>query len=86
MKRICSWCRQGMSSVESTMLPDTEILHGICNSCCNNFEYQMGVPLQQYLERLPLIVLAVDRSVVAKVPNAQTCHALGKDPREVICS
>jgi hypothetical protein len=24
--------------------------------------------------------------VVAKVPNAQTCHALGKDPREVICS
>jgi hypothetical protein len=84
MKRICAWCRQGMGSVEGTMLPDTEISHGICSSCRDNFEFQMGVPLQKYLDSLPLPVLAVDRSVVVKASNARACHALGKDPREVI--
>jgi hypothetical protein len=80
MKRICAWCRQGMGSVEGTMRPDTEISHGICSSCRDNFEFQMGVPLQKYLDSLPLPVLAVDRSVVVKASNARACHALGKDP------
>jgi hypothetical protein len=84
MKRICAWCRQEMGSVEGTVLPDAEISHGICRSCCDNFEFQKGVPLQRYLDSLPLPVLAVDRSVVVKASNAQACNGLGKDPREVI--
>lgn len=73
-----------MGSVEGSTLPDTEISHGICDGCSDNFAFQMGVPLQQYLDSLPLPVLAVDRSVVVKASNAKACAALGKGPQEVI--
>lgn len=84
MKRVCAWCSQEMGTVEGASRPDTETSHGICDRCLDNFTFQQGVPLQQYLDSLPLPVVAVDRHVVVKAVNAEACRVLGKEPREIV--
>lgn len=84
MKRVCAWCTKEMGIVESSNRPDSEISHGICASCVDNFKFQQGVPFQRYLDSIPVPVLAVDRYVVVKAVNRKACDVLGKDPREII--
>jgi PAS domain-containing protein len=73
-----------MGAVEGSSHPDTEISHGICGSCADNFTFQQGVPFQRYLDSIPVPVLAVDRFVVVKAVNRKACDMLGKEPREII--
>jgi len=73
-----------MGTVEGSAHPDTEISHGICEGCLNNLEFQQGVPLQRYLDSIPLPVVVVDRSVVVKAANRTACEALHKEPLEMV--
>ena len=84
MKRVCAWCTKEMGAVEGSSHPDTEISHGICGSCADNFTFQQGVPFQRYLDSIPVPVLAVDRFVVVKAVNRKACDMLGKEPREIV--
>jgi hypothetical protein len=84
MKRVCAWCNKEMGAVEGSSRPDTETSHGICEGCLNNFEFQLGVPLQRYLDSIPLPVVVVDRHVVVKAVNRTACEALHKEPLEMI--
>jgi hypothetical protein len=84
MKRVCAWCTKEMGTVESSNRPDSEISHGICANCVDNFKSQQGVPFQRYLDSIPVPVLAVDRHVVVKAVNRKACDVLGKDPREIV--
>lgn len=84
MKRVCAWCSQQMGTVEGSKFPDSETSHGICRRCLDNFLFQQGVPLQQYLDSLPIPVVALDRHVVIKAVNAAACRVLGKEPREIV--
>jgi hypothetical protein len=73
-----------MGAIEGSIRPDTEISHGICESCVDNFTFQQGVPFQRYLDSIAVPVLAVDRYVVVKAVNQKACDVLGKDPREIV--
>ncbi len=84
MKRACAWCTKEMGAVEGSSRPDTEISHGICESCVDNFTFQQGVPFQRYLDSIPVPVLAADRYVVVKAVNRKACDVLGKDTREIV--
>ena len=84
MKRVCAWCSLQMGTVEGSSRPDTESSHGICERCYDNFVFQQGVPLQQYLDSLPLPVVAVDQGSVVKAVNEEACRVLGKEPREIL--
>jgi hypothetical protein len=84
MKRVCAWCNKDMGSVERGARPDTGTSHGICAGCLDNFEFQQGVPLQRYVDSIPLPVLVVDRHVVVKTVNRKACEALCKEPPEMV--
>lgn len=84
MKRVCAWCAKEMGYVEGSSRPDTEVSHGICESCVDNFTFQQGVPFQSYLDSIPVPVLTVDRYIVVKTVNRKACDVLGKDPREIV--
>lgn len=84
MKLICAWCRQDIGSVEGSKLSDGEISHGICESCHDNIMFQQGVPLQEYLDSLPLPVLVVNDDVVVQAANRKACELLGKGPLEIV--
>jgi hypothetical protein len=73
-----------MGAVKGSTRPDSEISHGICGSCLNNFEFQQGVPFQRYIDSLPLPVLVVDRHAVIKAVNRRACEALSKEPLEIV--
>jgi len=73
-----------MGTVEGSTRPDTEISHGICEGCLNNLEFQQGVPLQRYLDSIPLPVVVVDRHVVVKAVNRAASESLCKEPREMV--
>ncbi len=83
MKRICAWCRREMGTVAGSIHPDTVLSHGICDQCFDNMQFQLGAPLLQYLDSLPVPVLAVDGNVVVKAVNARGCGVLGKERREI---
>ena len=73
-----------MGAVEGSTRPDTEISHGICEGCLSNFEFQQGVPLQRYLDSIPLPVVVVDRDVVVKAANHSASEALHKEQPEMV--
>lgn len=84
MKLICAWCRPDIGRVEGSKLCDSEISHGICESCHDNIMFQQGVPLQQYLDSLPLPVLVVNDDVMVQAANRKACELLGKGPDEIV--
>ena len=79
MKLICAWCRQDIGRVEGSKLSDSEISHGICESCHDNIMFQQGVPLQKYLDSLPLPVLVVNDDVVVQAANRKACVFSARD-------
>jgi PAS domain-containing protein len=61
-----------------------QLVHGICERCINNFTFQTGVPLQEYLDSLFIPVLAVDSDIVVQMANTAACRALGKELGEIV--
>lgn len=84
MKRVCAWCNGDMGQAEGSARANTETTHGICSRCLDNFKFQQGVPIQRYLDSLPLPVVVVDRYAVVKAMNREACSALGKGPQEIV--
>lgn len=84
MKRICAWCRAEMGTVVGSSHPDDVLSHGICERCVNNLLFQQGATLQEYLDSIPVPVLAVDNNVIVKIVNAKGCEVLGKEAREIV--
>ncbi|MDA8100984.1 MAG: PAS domain-containing protein [Nitrospiraceae bacterium] len=84
MRRVCAWCRTDMGRAEGNKLPDSEISHGICPACVDNFAFQQGVSLEQFLDSLAMPVFVVDGDVIVKAVNKAGCAALGKRPGEML--
>jgi PAS domain-containing protein len=68
-----------MGLVEGSRHPDDMVSHGICEECVDNFRFQQGVPLQQYLDSLPVPIFAVDNDVVVQAVNKRAREVFGKD-------
>jgi PAS domain-containing protein len=58
--------------------------HGICLSCRDNFTFQEGVSIQEYVENLGVPVLVLDENFEIVTANRRACEALGKTPRQVV--
>ena len=68
MKRVCAWCNSPMGSVRmSKTAGSCLVTHSICSDCSDNLDFQLGVPLQRYLDslKIPIIALNGDGSVIA---------------------
>jgi hypothetical protein len=52
--------------------------------CRDNIEFQMGVPLWQYLNALPYPIVLVDGNVRAEWANTATRQLLGKSESDII--
>lgn len=75
MKRVCAWCNRPMGSVRIKTSSDSGLVtHSICSDCSDNFDFQLGVPLQRYLDslKMPVIALNGDDRVIAV-----NCEAFG---------
>ncbi len=73
-----------MGTVAGSSHSHDVVSHGICERCVDNLTFQAGVPLQQYLDSIPVPVLAMDSNIIVQAVNAQGCEILGKKQREVV--
>lgn len=80
MKRICAWCGAEMGTVPEPMLPAELLSHGLCTACASNLYFQTGAPLLEFLNSLPVPILAVDDDGVTVAANAKACEVLGRSP------
>jgi hypothetical protein len=66
--------------------PQTEsrVTRGICTACREHFAFQMGVPLQTYLDSLPVPIFVVDGDAVVQAANKQGYRTLQKGPDQVL--
>ncbi len=60
MRRVCAWCNKFMGRNDDPYDGAEPITHTICDECADNLDFQLGVPLQRYLDSLKVPILLVD--------------------------
>jgi len=80
---VCSWCKEPYDTIEIGVSMGEAVQQGICEKCIDNFLSPRGVTLRQYLDRLPVPVLVVDRDMVVQMANAAARRKLGKNDKEM---
>ncbi|MDH4161292.1 MAG: hypothetical protein OEW15_01215 [Nitrospirota bacterium] len=80
----CSWCNNEMSPNESGRSTDRRISLPLCSSCSELLVFQMGVPLQTFIDRLPAPIFVVDNNATVEAANALGYSFLNKKPEDVI--
>ena len=59
------------------------VSHGLCKSCLHHFLAQLGMPLPQYLEGIPVPVVAVSSKGTITAANQKAFDLLEKTPDQV---
>jgi hypothetical protein len=84
MKRVCAWCNKQMSPVrvKKADIPCL-VTHSICSDCSDNLDFQLGVPLQRYLDsfKIPIVALNGDGRMIAVNSEASGIYS-GKADKE----
>ncbi len=83
MNRQCVWCNNEIGPVESGRRAGRRIAHTLCARCTEHFVFQMGVPLQTFLDSLPAPIFVVDSGGVVQAANRMGYTLLRKGPRQV---
>ena len=60
------------------------IIRSICTTCLESFAFQMGVPLQTFLDSLPVPIFVVNDDVVVQAANKLGYGLLKKDSQSVL--
>ena len=82
MNRQCAWCK---GSVAKTLSPDRRrIADSVCGNCSESFVFQMGVPLQTFIDSLQAPIFVVDGDVVVQAANKWGYAMLKKDATQVL--
>jgi hypothetical protein len=82
MRRQCTWCN---GIVAESLSPDRRrIADSVCGDCSENFVFQMGVPLQTFLDSLPAPIFVVDGDVVVQAANKRGYAVLKKNAAQVL--
>ena len=82
MTRQCTWCNETLAVGRS---PDRRrIADSVCGNCSENFVFQMGVPLQTFIDSLQAPIFIVDGNVVVQAANTWGYALLKKDARNVL--
>lgn len=77
MKYICAWC--GDKLHEDEVINNKAITHGICNKCKNNMKFQLGIPIQEYIDALDKPICIVDNDATMLTANVVFQKTFGKD-------
>lgn len=80
----CAWCNTELTPDEAAGLSGRRIARPLCVNCAENFVFQMGVPLQTFLDSLPAPILVVDNNVEVQAANRLGLELLGKDHHQVL--
>ncbi len=80
MRVECSGCGLHLGDKPAEGVPDDAISHGLCPDCAHRFIAQMGMPLDRYLEGLPVPVAAVGPGGTLGAVNERACNLLGTTP------
>ena len=68
-----------MATEDSESLYNGLSTHGICDNCTDNIEFQMGVPLEKFLNTLPVPIVIIDRDCRFINANQPALDIIGKD-------
>lgn len=83
MARLCSWCNNEINAPTPEVRNSRSIAPDVCAACKEHFVFQMGVPLQTYLESLPAPIFVIDGDGVVRSANSEGYKMLNKGPRQV---
>ena len=80
----CSWCNNEIGQNGTTRSNDHRIAHTLCAACAEHFVFQMGVPLQNFLDSLPAPIFVVNDNVEVQAANTLGLKLLNKESRDVV--
>jgi hypothetical protein len=80
----CTWCNNEFPSEKAGPRTERRVTRSICPACREHFAFQMGVPLQSYLDSLPVPIFVVDDDVVVQAANKSGYSLLQKGPDQVL--
>jgi PAS domain-containing protein len=80
----CTWCNSELLPGQSGPRHENLVTRGLCPACRENFAFQMGVPLQTYLDSLPVPIFVVDDDVVVQAANKSGAALLKKGPEQML--
>ena len=83
MKVMCAWCRKDLSGPDPEEAP-VATSHGICADCAAVFRSQGGVPLQRFIDSIPVPILLLDSASRVTLANEQACETLGKQSPAIV--
>lgn len=76
MIRVCAWCNTVLGETPDEPLDGKT--HTICYNCWDNVLFQAGVPLEDYLDSLPVPVVQVDADGKVVGANGIAQRMVGK--------
>ncbi len=83
MKKVCAWCKADLGDIPSSIHPPDMITHGICPTCRDRLAHETGETLRDFLDRLEVPVLLVEREARVLGANSQAQALLGKKMPEI---
>jgi len=82
MSRQCTWCNEALTAGPS---PDRrKIADSVCGDCSENFVFQMGVPLQAFIDSLQAPIFVVDSDGLVQAANRWGYSMLRKGTSQVL--
>lgn len=83
MGRTCTWCSADIELPASGRHGGRSMTEALCTECSEHFVFQMGVPLQAFLDSLPAPIFVVDDDVIVKAANNKGYDLLKKGPDQI---
>lgn len=80
----CMWCNNEMDPEQGRGHDSRTMVRSICTTCLEHFVFQMGVPLQSFLDSLPAPIFVVSDDVVVQAANKEGFALLRKEARQVL--
>ena len=80
----CPWCNNEFPSEQAGPQTESRVTRGICPACREHFAFQMGVPLQTYLDSLPVPIFVVDDDMAVQAANRAGYTLLQKGPEQIL--
>lgn len=79
MEKVCAWCKSLIGYITTSVSTECNITHGICNSCADKLNAEMGVDLSVFLNELEAPVVLVDKDGIVRNANNEAQSLLNKN-------
>lgn len=84
MTRTCAWCNKKFTPQTRPGLPDSRMTPPLCPACSELMVFQMGVPFQTFIDRLPAPIFVVNDNAEVQAANKLGLQFLNKESRQVL--